>query len=93
MRCPKCRSEIGNQSVCPYCGTTVYIQGSTWSTDTYNQHAPTRARDGAIRNWGPDPGEMGRRLRNLESKVNVILILQCGCFVLLILILIILALI
>lgn len=24
MICPKCKSEVGNQSSCPYCGTVFY---------------------------------------------------------------------
>ena len=28
MKCPKCRSEVGNLSACPYCGATVYVSGA-----------------------------------------------------------------
>lgn len=90
MKCPKCRSEVGTQSVCPYCGATVYVGNATWDMNAFQNRATV-----------PVPGSpkpplenrgMDRRLRNLETKVNLLLVLQTGSFVLAVLSLIIMAL-
>lgn len=93
MKCPKCRSEVGNQPVCPYCGGTVYIQGVTWTADEYGRRTtmPVSEMRGSSRG-GYDPREMDRRLRGLELKANLTLILQCGIFALVVLALVVLAL-
>lgn len=79
MRCPKCSCEVGNQSVCPFCGATVYLSNPTWQANDYAHRTTvpvTRERTSAHR---PDPE---RRLRALETKVNMLLVLQCGTFAL-----------
>ena len=92
MKCPKCRSEVGGQSVCPYCGATVYIQSSNWSTDPYSRRTLIPGEIQSAARSGYDSQELERRVRNLETKMNLALILQCGSFTLLILTLVVLAL-
>ena len=29
MKCPVCHREIGNQAICPYCGSQTYFNGPT----------------------------------------------------------------
>ena len=92
MKCPKCRSEVGNQSVCPYCGSTVYINGNSWGNSEYAHSAyvqNNKLRNKANMNAGT---EFEYRLRNLETRVNMMLAVQIGIFVIDILILVILAL-
>jgi len=93
MRCPKCRSEVGNQPVCPYCGGTVYIQGSSvGKNEDYfrtNTASPDQRAQGRR---GNELRDIDRRLRNLETKVNLTLVLQTGTFALVVLTLVILAL-
>ena len=92
MKCPKCRSEVGNQPVCPYCGGTIYISpAATWTNDG-------QARRSFSTNEGRPEGrrihesrEIERRLRVLETKVDLILVIQVGSFALLVLTLIVLA--
>ena len=93
MRCPKCRSEVGNQSVCPYCGSTVYINGNSRGNTEYSHRASVqinKLHNKANMNAGTD---IEYRLRTLEKRVNMMLAIQCGIFVINILILVILALI
>lgn len=92
MKCPKCRSEVGKQSVCPYCGGTVFVQGSTWSAEDFSR---STLPVGQIRNQdksGLNQRELDKKLRGLETKVSLLLILQCGEFALIFLMLIVLAL-
>lgn len=91
MKCPKCRSEIGNQPVCPYCGGTVYVQAApTWTPEEYANRTVVPGRQ--HRSGGMDLRELDRRLHNLETRVNLALILLCGSFALLVLALVVLAL-
>lgn len=89
MKCPKCRSEVANQQVCPYCGATVYVTNTTWPVDRRNYTAP-------VPQFGNRQAQehrgVERKLRLLETKANLILVLQGGCFLLILLALIILAL-
>jgi len=90
MRCPKCRCEVGNQSVCPYCGATVYMGTATWDMNTFQNRATVPVPGSAkvpLESRGTE-----RKLRNLETKVNLLLVLQTGTFVLAVLSLIIMAL-
>lgn len=84
MRCPKCRSEVGNQPVCPYCGGTIYISDTTWQMDALRQSITPV--NGAYNPMGNRA--MESRIRNLEMKVNLVLILLGGNFMLAILVLI-----
>ena len=90
MRCPKCRCEVGNQSVCPYCGATVYMGTATWDMNAFQNRATVPVPVSAkvpLESRGTE-----RKLRNLETKVNLLLVLQTGTFVLAVLSLIIMAL-
>lgn len=90
MKCPKCRCEVGSQAVCPYCGATVYVGSATWDMNTLQNRATIPVSSGSripLENRGAD-----RRLKNLETKVNLLLVLQTGSFVLAVLTLIIMAL-
>ena len=91
MRCPKCRCEVGNQAVCPYCGATVYVGSTTWNVNDFNRNTLQVSQ----KNAAPMPLEVrsvDRRIRSLETKVNMLLVLQGGTFVLSVLALIIMAL-
>ena len=84
MQCPKCRSEVGNQKICPYCGATVYIQES-FPTESY----PSLRKNG-------NPGtnmqtDALQRIERLETKLNLILVLSVAAFLLSVLSLVVLA--
>ena len=90
MRCPKCSCEVGNQSVCPFCGATVYVGHTTWSVNNYARQNTIPVRGG--RTYPAESRETENRLRSLETKVNLLIVLQAGCFVLSLLSLLIIAL-
>lgn len=93
MKCAKCGCEVGNRPVCPYCGGTVYIQGAAWNGE--NHGGPTTMRAGEFHGSGrsgPDVRELERRLKSLETKLSLTIILLCGVFALEILTLVIAAL-
>ena len=93
MKCPKCRSEVGNQPVCPYCGGTIYIQAATTGGyDDYSRRVPGQADPRPQSRSRSELRELERRMRSLETKVSLTLVLQCGSFALMILTLVILAL-
>lgn len=91
MKCPKCRSEVINQPVCPYCGATVYVGDTTRSVPEYTRRAGGASQPVGNRQMR-DIREMERKFRNLETKVNLILVLEGGSFLLVVLALIVLAL-
>lgn len=76
--------------MCPYCGATVYIN-SAWDQDDYSRRTtvPVSALGGRL---PMDSHVFDRHLRNLETKVNLILVLQAGSFALTMLVLVMLAL-
>ena len=84
MKCYNCKSEIGNLQVCPYCGATAYLQEAYRAPQTpdarANKRRPSEMRD------------LDRRLRVLETKVNLCLTIQCGTFAIAILMLLLMAL-
>lgn len=90
MRCPVCRCETGNQPVCPYCGTTVYSGNTTYSMTDYPRHTQQ------VQNNYHPPRERGRgsdkKLRRIETKLDLLMVLQLGSFLLLLVVLIMLAL-
>lgn len=90
MKCPKCRSEVGSQSACPYCGATVYVSGA-WDVNDRARRTtvPVSALGGRL---PMDSHVFDKRLRNLENRVNLLLVLQSGSFLLLMLVLLMLAL-
>lgn len=81
---------MGNQSVCPYCGGTVYVNGA-WDMNDYSRRTtlPVSALGGRL---PLDSHGFDKRLRSLETKVNLLLVLQGGSFALLVLVLVMLAL-
>lgn len=79
MRCPKCSCEAGNQSICPFCGTTIYLSAPTWSNNDYVQRTTIPVGKKRTQARRPEPD---RRLKNLETKVDMLLVLQCGTFAL-----------
>lgn len=90
MKCPNCRCEVGNQPICPYCGATVYLQETVWNQPDYaRRNQPVN--DSRTRRKSPELKELDRRIRNLETKINLCLTLICGCFALSILTLLMLA--
>lgn len=89
MRCPKCRCEVGNQPICPFCGATVYMTNATWEAS--NQGSRTTM---PVRGYSPtfDTRSMERKMRKLEVKLNLLLVLQTGSFALTLITLLVLAL-
>lgn len=92
MRCPVCRCEVGNQAVCPYCGSTVYMGNASWSANDYSrsasQYAPN-ARNQATREKSKISN---KRLQRIETKLDLMLVMQIGSFLLLLMVLIMVAL-
>ena len=91
MKCPKCHNEVGTQSVCPFCGATVYIQGLDRGAQGYRQHTfggEPQSPNQYVSNFR----DVDRRLYNLQMKINLLLILQCAIFVLVVLAVVVLAL-
>lgn len=79
MKCPKCGYELGSQSVCPICGATIFVSSSTVPVGDFGSRttAPVhRTRAPAQRS------DLERRVRSLETKINLMLVLQCGTFAL-----------
>lgn len=86
MICPKCRSEIGNQPTCPYCGQTDIVRrnaGRNQTTVPIERQVPVRSREG---------NRVDRQLNGLELRTNLCLTLAAGTFVLQIITLLILVL-
>ena len=93
MKCPNCRCEVGNQPVCPYCGATVYLQSaSNWNSQEYSRQGTVSSENRPQRRRGIELKDVDRRVRNLETKINLCLVLLCGNFALMILTIMILAL-
>lgn len=78
MRCPKCRSEVGSQKLCPYCGSPMILP-STKPAPSPETTAQNRLQK-TLRN-------MDYRIAEVEGKVKISLVLQWGNLILLILIL------
>lgn len=79
MRCPRCRSEVGDQKLCPYCGSSMYVPGAKTN--------PDMDYEGMNR--------VVRHIKNVEyfahsigKKLNVLIVLQSGILAVLILIMI-----
>lgn len=89
MKCPKCRSEVANQAVCPYCGATVYVSSTTWSPAGGGRLTVPIPQSGRPTR---DPHGLERRLERLETKLNLLLVFQLGTFMLALLALVVLAL-
>lgn len=80
MKCPRCRCEVGSRSVCPYCGSTVYVGDTTWGVQDYSRRTTTTVPPHG--RPSPETRNLERKMRNLETKVNLILVLQGGIFAL-----------
>ena len=91
MKCPNCRCEVGNQPVCPYCGATVYLQETVWNQQDYASRSVPSADQRSSRRKATELKDLDRRLRILETRVNLCLTMLCGTFALSILTLVILA--
>ena len=85
MICSKCRRDVGNHSVCPYCGATIYTQGAA------QPQLPHRI--GLVS--GTSDGEDVKTLKNaflkLDTKINLVLVISGANMLLLVLLLIALA--
>lgn len=87
MRCPVCRCEVGNQSVCPFCGATVYT-GQNWNNSTtFNRNTIQYEQTRAPRERSQISN---RKLRCLEKKMDLLLVFGVGSFLLLLIILVVL---
>lgn len=79
MRCPRCRSEVGSQKLCPYCGSSMYMPDAKTNADLdYAGH-----------------NRVVKHIKNLEyysywigKKLTILIVLQGGILAVLILILI-----
>ena len=89
MKCPKCHSEVGNQPVCPYCGGTMYIQDVAWNRRPYqgNTTIPVNEVYMASRPSTADY-QMEQKLRDLNTKTNLMMILLGGNLMLLLLLIV-----
>ena len=78
MICPNCRSEIGSQPYCPYCGTQFsarYRERDRMSQTTY----PVREQSGSgISN--STLRQISKRLAAMEMQNRLLLVLLCGSF-------------
>lgn len=79
MRCPKCSCEVGNQAICPFCGATVYVSRTTMPVGEYAGRTTMPVQPQQRPAYRSDTD---RRLRGLETKVNMMLVLQGGTFAL-----------
>lgn len=86
MKCPRCKSEITNNAICPYCGYDVRSATVDWS---YSQWVNTSTQDpGRAARKNSEYSNLYRRIVSLETKLNLSIILLAGNFVLLLLVLI-----
>ena len=90
MICPRCRCEVGNQSVCPYCGGTVYVSSSGWNTTDYARRTAPVPQN--TRTKSPERRNLERKLHDVETKVNMLLVLHGGVLALSVLTLLLIAL-
>lgn len=87
MMCPKCRHDVGSQSVCPYCGATVYLQNSGYRSD--NQvHIPHRIGHQTSDSDSEEIKIVKNIVWKLDTKVNLLLIVSGANMLLLVLLLI-----
>lgn len=93
MKCPKCKIEVGDQPLCPNCGSTLKPKVRSNERDEYLRRT-TIPSSSAYQNSGYPPQRRERdvTIQNIHTKLNLVLILQCGIFALVILTLVILAL-
>lgn len=89
MRCPRCRCEVGDRQVCPFCGTTLYTGGPTWNMAGHTRTTQT-VQSGRFQREGNRSLE--RKMRELATKIDLLLVLQIGSILLSILALVLIAL-
>lgn len=89
MRCPRCRCEVGERKVCPFCGATVDPGYTNW-----NMAGPSRTTQTVPSGRVPREGNRAveRKLRELVTKVDLLLVIQIGSILLNILALVLIAL-
>lgn len=78
MICPNCKCEIGNLSVCPYCGVQVQLPGGT-KTIPITMQQPRQQQV-----YVPDlyqQGKQNRHFRNIDTWGLMTVILLAGMFV------------
>lgn len=78
MRCPKCKSEVGSQKNCPYCGSPMYIPNTK---PTQNAEATVWNR--ILKMFR----SMDSRVAETEKKLQIMIVLESGILILLLLIL------
>ena len=80
MICPNCRSEIGSQSPCPYCGTAIGL--FIPHTRTIPIIQKTELGEGGSMRDGNAAEQVNHRLAVVELLIKLILILICGDLIL-----------
>lgn len=79
MQCPKCRCEVGKQRVCPYCGTVLETSENRGRVESEQMYLTRISK--ALR--GVDS-----HVHGMEDKLNILLALQTGTFIVILLLLI-----
>lgn len=93
MICPNCRSEVGYQPSCPYCGR-ILIPDAYYSTQSRERTAPvTTQQIPSARSSGNHISvrAFSRQINMLELRTKLTLVMLAGVFVLQLIILILLA--
>ena len=95
MICPNCRSEIGNQPVCPYCGNVV-ASGRTVDYDYSVQQKtiPMFTQPGVIMPAPPAQStgrNINKQIAAIDLRSKLTLVFSIGIFVMQIIALVILA--
>ena len=87
MRCPVCRCETGNQPVCPYCGTTIYTGNTTYTMTDYTRQ--TQYAQNAMQQQSKERSRgIEKKLRRIETKLDLLMVLQIGSFLLLLIVMV-----
>ena len=96
MICPNCRSEVGNQPICPYCGKSLPLQRGA-SMGSFTVQVPPVARSAESYSAGGKQSvasalrRMNRQLAAVDLRSKLCLVLTVGIFVMQLIILIVLA--
>lgn len=98
MICPNCRSEIGSQPVCPYCGGTVASGRSIdYEYAIQQKTIPIAQQPGfyGAGGWAPAPNasrSMNKQLSAISLRSKLTLVFSVGVFILQLITLIVMAL-
>lgn len=79
MRCPRCRSEVGSQKLCPYCGSSMYLPDAKTNSDL--DYASSNRVVRHIKN-------LEYYSHSIEKKLKILIVLQGGILAVLFLIMI-----